>query len=146
MDEKLKSYVTVDTLGKSKVELVIKVYDGAISSMRAAINHFGDDKYQLGVDALEKAKKFLVHLYTTLDDEKGGDIAKKLGELYAFIIEQINFAQATRDLSRLEDSIKILNNIREGWAELAERAKNDKNAYDKNPHDKHPTSNLKISI
>ena len=136
----------MDTLGKSNVELVVKVYDGAIVNIRNAIDHYKESKNSQGYEFLEKAKKFIVHLYTTLDEDKGGEIAKYLGELYAFLIEQINFAQSTGDCSKLNDSIIVLGNIREAWVELAEKAKEDKSFYDKNPHDKKTGESIKISI
>ena len=124
MKNKLKSYQTVDTLGKSSAELVVKVYDGAISDLNSALEHYQKDKIPQGYEALERAKKFIVHLYTTLDADKGGDIAAKLSQLYAFVIEQLNIAQTMRNLSAIEDSIVILSNLREGWMQLAEDSGN----------------------
>jgi flagellar protein FliS len=120
MRNKLRSYQTVDTLGKSSAELVVKVYEGAISCLNEAIRQYQAENIPRGYEELEKAKKFIVHLYTTLDEKKGGDIAKKLSQLYAFIMEQLNLAQVRPDLSTVENSITILNNLREGWVQLAE--------------------------
>jgi len=126
VNNKLRSYQTVDTLGKSQMELVIKVYDGAIANLKQARQLYLDGNLQAGYDTLQKARKFVVHLYTTLDEEKGGDIAVKLGQLYTFIIEQINIVQATKNITGIDDSIIIMNNIREGWVQLAENLKKDK--------------------
>lgn len=145
MDTSIKNYLTVDTLGKSKLELVIRVYDGAISCLKHAVDYYKKENWQAGYDAMEKAKKFLVHLYTTLDEEKGGDIAGKLGQLYAFIIQQINFVQAAKDLSRIEHSITALNNIREAWVELDEQRKNKDKDSAKNPHLDKPSKGVSYS-
>jgi flagellar protein FliS len=123
MDESIKNYRTVDTLGKSRVELVIKVYDGAMANLKTAAEHYQKNERPQGYQTLEKAKKFLVHLYTTLDEEKGGEIARNLARLYTYLIEQINMVQSTGETDRLDDCILILNNIRAGWVELAEQAK-----------------------
>ena len=146
MNTGIKKYLTVDTLGKSKLELVIRVYDGAISCLKNAVDHYKKDDLKAGYEAMEKAKKFLVHLYTTLDEEKGGDIAGKLGQLYAFIIQQINFVQATKDLSRIEHSITALNNIREAWVDLDDQQKNKNGDSAKNPHHDKPAKGVSYSV
>ena len=62
-------------MGKSPVELVIQVYDGAIASFNQATEHYNQKNLNEGWEQLEKAKKFITHLYTTLDEDKGGEIA-----------------------------------------------------------------------
>ena len=121
--EQLQNYQTADMMGKSIPELIVKVYDGAITNMAKAIECYNTGDAVAGNDAMEKAKKFLVHLYTTLDNEKGGEIADKLSKIYVFVIDQINLVQATKDLSRIEGSITVLRNVREGWAQLAAEMK-----------------------
>jgi flagellar protein FliS len=123
MNQKIQKYQDMDTLGKSVPELIIKVYDGAIQNLNSALDFYRKEDFQKGYEASEKAKKFIVHLFTSLDNEKGGDIAKNLSKLYAFIVERINFIQATKDIASIEDSIAILSNVRDGWMQLAKNMK-----------------------
>jgi flagellar protein FliS len=126
MSDQLKNYHAADTIGRSQPELVVKVYDGAIGSLRQAMEHYKNDDLQRGFENMEKSKKFIVHLYTTLDEKKGGEIAEKLSKLYVYLIEQINIIQATKDLSIIEDAIEILSNVRDGWMQLVENVNRDK--------------------
>jgi len=73
---------------------------------------------------MERAKKFLTHLYTTLDPDNGGEIAERLGKIYAFVLNQTDIAQATKDLQIIDDNIRVLKNVREGWQGLKEQQKN----------------------
>lgn len=123
MDIKLESYRTADTLGKSPVELVIKVYDGAIKSFTAAQEHYKREDSDEGYDELQKARKFVTHLYTTLNMEKGGDIAENLGKLYTLILTQTDLAQSTRDLELINTNIALLSNLREGWIGISDQQK-----------------------
>jgi flagellar protein FliS len=124
MDGSLKSYETVDVLGKSQLELVIKVYDGALASLRAGAEYYKDEKLQEGYEHLEKAKTFVVHLYTTLDVEQGGEVAVNLSKLYSFIVSQIDVIEATKDLAILDDIISVLTNLKSGWSELKQQEAN----------------------
>lgn len=124
MDGSLKSYEAVDTLGKSQLELVIKVYDGALNSLRAGAECYKSEKLQEGYEHLERAKTFVIHLYTTLDIEQGGEVAANLSKLYSFVVSQIDIIEATKDLSILDDIIGVLANLRSGWLELKQQEVN----------------------
>ncbi len=118
MDEKVQAYQTADTLGMSQIDLIIKVYDGAIASYKRTSQLFSKEDFINGREELVKAKKFVTHLYATLDMEKGGDIANQLSNLYAFVVNQTNIIEATKDLKQIDDIINILGNLKQGWVEL----------------------------
>jgi len=118
MEGTIKTYRTIDTHGKSQLDLIIQVYDGALGSYRKAKEHYVNNDLQAGYEQLERAKRFLVHLYTTLDNEKGGQIADNLGQLYSFAISETDVVIATKELSKIDDIISIIDNLRSGWAEL----------------------------
>lgn len=122
MEGKLAAYRKAETLGKSQLDLIIQVYDGAIAAFRAAAKFYQVKDYRAGSEQLEKAKRCVTYLYTTLNPEAGGTIAENLGKLYAFIINQTNVAQATKDLSVIDDNITVLDNVRLGWLGLKQQA------------------------
>ncbi|MDX9858177.1 MAG: flagellar export chaperone FliS [candidate division Zixibacteria bacterium] len=121
MDGRLNTYRTIDTLGKSPLDLVLQVYDGAITAFRAAADSYRENSYEKGHEAMQRARKFLVHLYTTLDKEKGQDIARSLEKLYTYLICQIDVAQATKDQDIIASNIKILENLKSGWKGLKDQ-------------------------
>ncbi len=124
MEGKLSTYRKVETLGKSQLDLIIQVYDGALAAFRAARNAYEANDAEEGYQQLQKAKRFVTHLYTTLNPEQGGEIAENLGKLYTFILNQVSVAEATKDLTIIDDNINILNNVRLGWVELKRREGN----------------------
>ena len=111
-------YREVDILGKSPLELVLQVYDGAISAFSGARSHYDAGKPDEGYEELQRAKKFLTHLYTTLDFDNGGEVAQNLGSLYAFVISQTNVIEGSKSTQQIESNIQILKNLRSGWADL----------------------------
>ncbi|HHI03484.1 MAG: flagellar export chaperone FliS [Candidatus Zixiibacteriota bacterium] len=123
MEGKLTQYRKAEAESKSAPELIVMVYDGAISSLKKAAELYKAENSQDGREAMEKAKRFVVHLYTTLDEEKGGEVAANLSAMYAYLIERMNFIQATKDIETINNSIDILTNIREGWIGLADQVK-----------------------
>lgn len=122
MTTRVAAYQKADITGKTQLDLVVQVYDGAIAAYRAAGEAYCKSDNNSGYEHMERAKRFVTHLYTTLDMDKGGEIADQLSKLYAFVINQTNLAQATKDLSQIDDNISILNNLRSGWMGLKDQA------------------------
>ena len=115
MDNRIATYQTTDTMTTSQVDLIVKVYDGTIGQFSSAISSYEKGDISTAIDHMEKARNALTHLYTTLDFEQGGDIAKNLGELYVFMINQTNLAAATGNRGFIEKNVDLLRNLREGW-------------------------------
>ncbi|RME26342.1 MAG: flagellar protein FliS, partial [Candidatus Zixiibacteriota bacterium] len=97
MDERLNAYQTADTLGKTQLDLILKVYDGAIAALRAAASAYENNDNNQGYEQIVRSRRFVTHLYTTLNPEAGGEIAENLGKLYAFVLSQTHLAEATHD-------------------------------------------------
>ncbi|RKX26484.1 MAG: hypothetical protein DRP45_03445 [Candidatus Zixiibacteriota bacterium] len=125
MDAQLGTYAKIDTLGMSQLELILKVYDGAMKAFTAARDHYRNERLQDGYDELEKGKRFITHLYTTLDFEQGGEVARNLGKMYAFIVNEIDVIAGTKSQERLESILTMLGNMRAGWSVLRDEDKND---------------------
>ncbi|MEE9441124.1 MAG: flagellar export chaperone FliS [candidate division Zixibacteria bacterium] len=114
------AYRETSTMGMSQLDLVLTVYRGTIGFLNQAKTEFELKNYTEGRTACDKARKCLVHLYTTLDMEKGGEIAEYLGKIYAHIIEQLDIAVADKSPKYFEDMISHLMTIKEAWDGLKE--------------------------
>ena len=118
MKKKLTTYQQIDTEGKSQLDLVIKVFDGALQSLSAAEQAYAKTDFQSGYTELEKVRRFVVHLYSTLDFVKGGEIADQLGKLYVFVMNEIDIIEATKNTAKIESCAKVLRTLRAGWTGL----------------------------
>ena len=118
MENNLSAYNRTDTMGKSQLDLILQVYDGAIKTYTQAKDNYLNKDVEAGFASLEKAQRFVTHLFTTLDHENGGEVADNLGKMYAFIINETEGIKGTKDTTKLGAIIKMLGNIRSGWAGL----------------------------
>lgn len=121
MNNGYNTYKENSTMAMSQLDLILTVYKGTITYIKNARSHFESERFVEGRTACEKARKCIVHLYTTLDMEKGEEIAEKLGQLYAFMIEQLDLAVASKSLDLLDTVVGLLETIKEGWAGLKEQ-------------------------
>ncbi len=144
MDNKIGTYRTIDTHGKSQIELILQVYDGAIAAYTSAKTAYEAGEMERGYELLEKAKKFITHLYTTLNSEKGGEIANNLEKIYSFILNETNVLEATKESAKFDDIIIILSNLRDGWSELRKMQIGEASAEEKKKEAK-PLDSLSIT-
>jgi flagellar protein FliS len=125
------AYRETSTMGMSQLDLILTVYRGTIGLLNQARTEFELEHFTEGRTACDKARKCLVHLYTTLDMEKGGEIAESLGNIYAHVVEQLDVAVADKSPKYFEDMISHLMTIKEAWDGL-------KVLEDQKNHNKHP--------
>ena len=123
MNRQISTYTDVDTLGRSQVELILKVYSGAQASLESAIAHYRNGDFADGYTDVETARKFVVHLYTTLDFSAGGEVATNLGRLYVYLLSEFDAIEATKNTAHLESCITVLRNLRTGWEGIRDREK-----------------------
>jgi flagellar protein FliS len=121
MSTQLATYKAADILGRSQLDLVLRVYDGAIKGLTDARQNFSGNDAETGRKNIELTRNCVTHLYTTLDFEKGGQIAEKLAELYVFVLNKLSEIESTKDTASLDSVVRILNNLRAGWLELKEQ-------------------------
>jgi len=121
MQSQAQAYQTSSVMSKSPLELLILVYAGAIGALKEAEVAFIEGADERGVVAIGRARKFVTHLYTTLDFAEGGKIAQNLAGLYVFVIEKLYVAQSTKDAALIGSLKEILEDIRSGWEGVAEQ-------------------------
>lgn len=117
-----RSYKEVDTLGKAPIDLVLQVYDGALSEIGLAKTKYEDQKYSDGYNNIQRAERMVTHLYTTLDMEQGGEVAVSLAKLYTWVITKLHEVQATKDIARFDECIKVLRNLRQAWEGIKQQS------------------------
>ena len=97
--------------------LLISMREPAIHAANKGFND-ADQLRRIRLRLTTRLRPLIASLHTKLNPEAGGKIAEDLGKLYAFIINQTNMAEATKDLSVIDDNISILDNVRLGWLKL----------------------------
>ncbi len=67
---------------------------------------------------LTRAANIVMGLQTALDHDKGGELAKNLNELYAYVSRKIFTANAQNDLEALKEVKGLMENIRSAWKQV----------------------------
>ncbi len=110
--------VEIQVATANRVELIQMLFDGLIDSLMTAKGHIERGAILEKGKCLKRASRIVIALQGALDFEKGGELARNLNELYAYVARRLVFVNAHNDLSVLEEVRGLMSEIRDAWREL----------------------------
>ena len=119
MNRELRSYGPEQVMAADPVTLVAMLYDKAVLSLKAAVQAIHKDEIEVRWKNSHRAREIINHLFTTLDLEKGGEIASNLEALYAYMLQRLLDVDVKNDARAAEEVIELLEPLRASWSELA---------------------------
>lgn len=117
MQSPFNQYKTTQVSTSSPEKLLLMLYDGAINFTKIALEKMdardiaGKGKY------IGKAQAIVSELMNTLNHEVGGDISRRLEQLYIYLIDEYLKANIHNSSRALENALRILSVLRETWVE-----------------------------
>lgn len=116
------SQINVETSvnAANPVQLIVLLYDGALGAIASAKGDIQEQRYADKSRRIGMASNIIEELRAILDFEKGGEIAANLHDLYLYMKQRLAVAGARNDLTALEEVYRLLSELREAWASVAQ--------------------------
>ncbi|MBD5427223.1 MAG: flagellar export chaperone FliS [Treponema sp.] len=115
----------------SQGKLVVMLYEGAIKQLTAAEKCFDLVAGKVPAHEIEKfgnhimkAQEIIGELQTSLDMEKGGQIAQNLMSLYVYFNHELMEANINKDKSKIDFVHTMLSQLAEAWETAANNTAN----------------------
>jgi flagellar protein FliS len=115
------TYFTQEILTASPARLVVKLYEGIITSLRKAIRAIEDKDIAARWRANKKAIDIIDHLLRTLNHEQGGEFATELERLYTFMLLHLVKVDVENDPAAAYDVIGLIEPLHRSWCALDRR-------------------------
>ncbi len=112
-------YLENQVASADPIGLVQLLYAGAIDSLQQARAFLLAGRIPERSAAISKAMQIILELQSSLDLERGGEIAVSLARLYAYVQERLAEANAQQKPAALEEALNLLLTLQEGWKEAA---------------------------
>jgi flagellar secretion chaperone FliS len=109
------AYLEARVLSAEPIELVRMLYQAAIDAVRTARRHLEARDIAARSHAINKAYMILMELHSSLDHERGGDLAARLGGLYDYLCRKLVEANSKQSDACLAEVLGLLSNLAEGW-------------------------------
>ena len=107
-------------MSASQQQLVIMLFDGALSAMVLALLFIADGNIPAKGLALSKAINIIENgLKVGLVENNGDELTQNLIALYAYMVRRLLHANVNNDASAIEEVENLLRNIADGWKEVA---------------------------
>ena len=113
------AYLETQVLSASPGQLVVMLYDHLLLQFRRA--RIGIEKGDVATRqaALEKSRAVLGELLGTLDYQQGGEIARQLSGIYAFLLAELLDIGLHPRAERLDPLSAIVTDLREAFDTIA---------------------------
>lgn len=111
----IATYETVQTITADPPRLVLKLYEGAERFLLTALRALaGGDLGRYG-EAVARAHAIIAELSSSLDRERGGDVAATLSRLYAFMLRHLTEGLIERNPTHIDEVLGPLRELRAGF-------------------------------
>ncbi|CZF84175.1 flagellar export chaperone FliS [Grimontia marina] len=126
MDSGYDSYQQVDldaqAASASPHQLVVMLIDGLLDEVERTRGHITAGRLAQKGTSISKCMNILIGLDSALDDEKGGEVAQNLHQLYDFCQMELYQASLNNDVDKLTNVERVMGNIREGWMNFGQQS------------------------
>ncbi|SHH36010.1 flagellar export chaperone FliS [Tepidibacter thalassicus] len=112
-----KEYLASRVATANEAQLVAILYEGLIDTLKESIDYIGDK--QNFNKSINKCRDIIAEFIATLKGDS--EIANNYRSLYLYINKLITDADIKKDKTKLEEAIKIVTPLYEGWNELGEK-------------------------
>ena len=99
--------------------LVVLLFEHAHANLLRARHAVQTGNIELRTESVGKAREALMELLTSLDAERGGDMARNLKSVYCFILSELVDVVRRRDGGQLERIIRMVSELRSAFETIA---------------------------
>jgi flagellar protein FliS len=115
----IESYRRTEIESRTPLELVVMLYDGALRFLREARAAIERRDVRARRDAVARALAIVSELQSTLDMDAGGDLARRLDQIYSYVTARVTDASFAQNVEPLDEAIRILVPLRDAWAAIS---------------------------
>ncbi len=122
MRSALSAYKETSVLTSDSLSLVLMLYEEGIRYLKEALEAYEKKDFEKKAERLIYGMEVISELLSSLDLEKGGEIAKNLRDIYTFMLRELLLFDAEEKPERIKSVIEMLQQLKEGYEELKKRS------------------------
>lgn len=119
-----KEYEDIDletkVVAASPIQLVVLLYDGAISACKSAVIHIANKHMEKKGQSISKAIMIIESgLRVSLNKEAGGEVAENLDAMYRYMSDCLYVANLRVQAEPVQEVIDLLVDLRSAWVAIS---------------------------
>jgi flagellar protein FliS len=108
-------YLRTKVLTASPEQLRLMLLEGAVKFCRQGRHALTTRNFEGMYDALTRAQRIVLELSNALNHKVNAELCERLAALYTYIYKRLVDTNIERDISALDEAIKLLDYERETW-------------------------------
>lgn len=118
-----RAYFSTKVNTTSQEELVVMLFEAAIKFLEQAKIKIEEKDYQEKGNAISKTLDIIAELDSSLNTERGGEVAQNLHALYQFCQSRLLMANLKMDVKIIDEVIGMLKQVGSAFAEVIQSQK-----------------------
>lgn len=111
-------------------QLQLMLYDGAIRYALQARDAIEAKDYERSFDRLTRAQNIILEMQNGLNHDVNPDLCERVASVYQFIYRKLVEANVQREVTAIDDAVKVLRIERETWQILVDKVAKMRDASD----------------
>jgi len=107
--------------GAGPLGLILLTYDALYKSLGRIRMSIAQGDFQAEAEQTAKAMDALIELTTALDMQQGGEVAKNLASLYAYMMKQLSTNLCSGSTTAVDEIMPLVESLHSGWKELSQQ-------------------------
>jgi flagellar protein FliS len=105
--------------------VLLMLYQGAIDFLKKANERLSEGDVAGKGTYISKAHAIISEFVSSLNHNVGGDLSRKLEDLYRFMLDQLMQAHIANDSKPIDEVISLLETLQSGWQGAVTQARQD---------------------
>ncbi len=119
-----RAYFQTKVKTTNKEDLVVQLYEAAIKFLEQAKERIREKDYIAKGERIDRALMIIGELNSSLNLEKGGEVANNLHAFYANCQARLLNASLKLDIEKIDEVIDMLRQVSSAFAEVSRKQKN----------------------
>ena len=129
MDNNTKNtneYLNTKVLTAAPEQLQLMLYDGAIRFCEQARKAIQENNVEESFRLINRAEKIVLELFNSMKEEIAPETCANMRDLYLFCYDRLVQSNMKKDLTSLDEALRILRHLKETWLMLMEKLKEER--------------------
>lgn len=113
-----QQYQEVQVKTANQGKLILMLYQGGIKFLRLAVKCIENKDWEGANNYLQRARKIIKELMSSLDFEKGDDIAEDLFSIYEYMNHELIQANIHKDIKSIKFVEKLMQKLLSSWQQI----------------------------
>ncbi|MFN2269000.1 MAG: flagellar export chaperone FliS [Desulfonatronovibrio sp.] len=118
-----RAYFSTKVNTTSQEELVVMLFEAAIKFLEQAKIQIKAKDYQEKGNSISKALDIIAELDSSLNSQRGGEVAENLHALYQMCQSRLLMANLKMDIEKIDDVIGMLKEVGSAFAQIIQSPK-----------------------